>query len=124
MELKIDESKKRVLGFKKKPEELRKRVSLAFTTAEFKQLDEVADQYHLSRSEFVRCVIFGGLDKAAKKVERINITEHEKQLKRILASISNNLNQITRRVHISDANKINIDEVARIVDELKAALKD
>lgn len=123
MTQKIDESKLRKLGVKKKPEELRRTVSLSFSPQEFIELDALAESYKLSRSEFVRCIVFGNIDKAARKVALIEVAEHEKQLKRILASISNNLNQITRRIHISDTNKLNIDEAARLAEEFKAILK-
>lgn len=123
MDQKIDESRVHRHGHKKKPEELRRTVSLSFSPDEFKELDALADKYHLSRSEFVRCIVFGNIDTAARKVALIEVAEHEKQLKRILASISNNLNQITRRIHISDANKLNIDEAARLAEEFKAALR-
>lgn len=123
MDQKIDKSKVHNRGFKKKPEELRRTVSLSFTPNEFKELDAMAEKYHLSRSEFVRCVVFGNLDKAARKVALIEVVEHEKQLKRILATISNNLNQLTRRIHISDANKVNFEEAARLADEFKATLR-
>lgn len=123
MDQKIDESRVHRHGHKKKPEELRRTVSLSFSPQEFIELDALADKYHLSRSEFVRCIVFGNIDKAARKVALIEVAEHEKQLKRILASISNNLNQITRRIHISDANKLNIDEAARLAEEFKATLR-
>lgn len=116
---KIDKSKKRVLGIRKKPEELRRTVSVSFSPNEMTELDKVAGTYELSRSEFLRCIVFGNIDSVLRKIELVQVSEHEKQRTRILASIANNLNQIARKLHQHVDGKHDLNEVVSLMERLK-----
>lgn len=116
---KLDESKKTERGSKKDELELRKRVSLSFTKKEFVELDKVADQYKMNRSEFVRCAIFGNLDEAIKKISQIEAVRTNQEILRLISITSNNLNQIARKINFEPSRGVKIEELDRILSDLK-----
>lgn len=115
----FDQSKLTTRGAKKEDMEVRKKVSLAFSKREFIELDKVAEQYKMNRSEFVRCAIFGNLDEAVKKISQIEAVRTNQEILRLISITSNNLNQIARKINFEPERGVKIEELDRILNDLK-----